>query len=116
MPEHVTRSTEYVTKWCDHCRRHTQHSCSDARVGRCVEDHRPRKTAKLSIGARVTWKGFVADRSAAAIGGTVVNVMPNTITIRWDDGLEGDFIQPAGDSELWALAQQGKLDAIRDLQ
>ena len=69
---------------------------------------------RLAVGTRVTWKGFVADRAASPIGGTVVAVMPNTVTIRWDDGLEGDFIQPAGDSELWALAQQGKLNALRD--
>jgi hypothetical protein len=48
---------------------------------------------KLAIGARVTWKGI-----GKPIGGTVIGVMPNTVTIRWDDGLEGDFIQPAGDS------------------
>jgi hypothetical protein len=41
--EHVTRNTEYVMKWCDTCRKITEHRCSDARIGPCIEDHHKKK-------------------------------------------------------------------------
>jgi len=41
MPEHYTKNTESVTRWCNHCKRHTQFAVSDGRIGRCTEHEAP---------------------------------------------------------------------------
>ena len=41
MSQHYTKGTVSVRKWCNTCRRETEHSVSDGRLGRCVEDHHP---------------------------------------------------------------------------
>lgn len=35
--KHETRNTLEITKWCNTCRRMTQHRVSDRRVGTCLE-------------------------------------------------------------------------------
>lgn len=41
MIEHYTKGTISVRKWCNTCGKETEHSVSDGRLGRCVEDHHP---------------------------------------------------------------------------
>ena len=43
MSEHYTKGTISVRKWCTTCGRETEHSVSDGRLGRCVNDHHPPK-------------------------------------------------------------------------
>jgi len=37
MAEHYTKATEAISKWCDTCRRLTEHAVSSGRIGRCKE-------------------------------------------------------------------------------
>lgn len=48
--QHFTRSTVSAAAWCNKCKRETQHSVSDRRLGPCLEcferldrDHRDRE-------------------------------------------------------------------------
>lgn len=46
MSEHYPRTTESVTKWCNHCWAYTRHAVSDGRVGRCEEHDAPHLSKK----------------------------------------------------------------------
>jgi hypothetical protein len=51
VTEHYTRNTESVTKWCNACKRPTQHKVSGGRVGRCLE-HQAAGESKKQAKAR----------------------------------------------------------------
>ena len=46
MPEHYTKHTEAVTRWCPHCNRDTLHRVSAGRIGHCLEHDAPTLTKK----------------------------------------------------------------------
>lgn len=46
MPHHYTKNTLGITRWCNTCRRQTQWSVSDGRLGRCENDHHKEKPQK----------------------------------------------------------------------
>jgi hypothetical protein len=37
LSEHYTKATTETLNWCSHCGRHTKHSVSGGRLGRCME-------------------------------------------------------------------------------
>ena len=39
MPEHYTKNTVRVTKYCPTCKRRTLHRVDDKRIGICIEKH-----------------------------------------------------------------------------
>jgi hypothetical protein len=48
MSEHYPKGTISVRKWCGPCRKETEHSVADGRLGRCINDHYPPKPVKAA--------------------------------------------------------------------
>jgi ribosomal protein L44E len=46
MPEHYTKATLGVTRWCNQCQRHTAHRVREGRAAECTEHERPNLTKK----------------------------------------------------------------------
>jgi hypothetical protein len=52
MSEHLPRSCESTTKWCNRCCNITEHIVSDGRIGRC-KNHDSSAESKKQIAARI---------------------------------------------------------------
>lgn len=46
MAHHYTKNTTGITRYCNTCRRNTQHYVWDGRLGPCKEDHHKDKPAQ----------------------------------------------------------------------
>jgi len=58
MTQHYPKGTISIRKWCNTCGRETEHSVSDGRVGRCVQDHHPPSQPKPAKPAKVEQGGL----------------------------------------------------------